>query len=285
MTIKNRTNLKIWLSWSNWAFLDYINLDKVKNIDSIKYSWNIWWWQWEIDLSLWIKYDDINYIENQLIEISAYNSDNPSWILKYAWFIKNINRTLSQENWESLDLEILWLWSILWEYSGSFIVNKPLNQVIDDFITQFNWVYSISSTLEFIWSTLFKNWITDITNVNINKTWTYFEILKEIFNLVNKTFYISKNWTIFLWDQSIIKHILTWNKEIVEMKISWTRETQITLTWFDYTIEPGDKILLENINQNYNLDNQRVEKVEYWLLETTIYLWQIWSLWTQILKW
>ena len=282
MTI--RTNIKIWLSESTWLFSDYVPINDVKNIDWFSYSWNIWGWQGEIDMEIWTNYDNTDFVENQLIEISAYNKDNPSWVLKYAWFIKNINRTLSIENWESLEIEVLGLSNILWEYSWTFTKNEPLNTIISSFIIQFHWVYNISSTMEFIWSNLFKNWISDTTNVNINKTWTYFEILEEIFTLAWKTFFISKNWTINLWDQSIVKHILTWNKEIVDMKISWTRQTEINLVWFDYDIEPGDKILLENINSTYNIDNQIVEKIDYSLLQTTLYLWEIWSLWTQIIK-
>lgn len=280
----NKNDLKIIMSQNNWLYIDDIKIKSIENLDSMKISANLWSWQWEIDFEIKTSYDDLNYSDNNLIEIALYNDDNKLWKLIYSWFIKNINRNYNQENWDSLEIEILGIWSLLWEYEWTFVFSWALNSWITSFINQFHSVYNISNEMEFLWNAIFKNWIIDTTNISINKTWKYFDILKEIFDSIQKTFFIDKDWTIYLWSQSNIEHILTINKDIIDLKLSSSRETSIQLSKNDFNINPGDKIFIQNINENFNMDWSRIEKVENSLLNTTIYLWEIWSLWTDIIK-
>jgi len=280
----NTNKFKIIMSQQNWLHIDDIKTDLIENLNSMKIWLNLWAWQWEIDFEIKTNYDDLNYNDNNLIEIALYNDDNKLWKLIYSWFIKNINRNYNQENWDSLEIEILWLWSLLWEYEWTFVFSWALNFWITSFINQFHSVYNISNEMEFLWNNIFKNLIANTTLISINKTWNYFDILKEIFSSINKTFVIDSSWNIFLWDQSENEHILTINENIIDLKISSTRETNILLSENNFNIIPWDKIFIQNINESFNMDWSRIEKVEHSLLNTTIYLWEIWSLWTDILK-
>lgn len=279
-----KSQIKIIVSASTGAYVTDIKTQEIENLEDTKFSANLWGGQGEVWLQLKTQYDNLTYTENQFVEIAFYNEDNKTWFLQYSWFIKNINRNYSQQNSDSVDIEILGLGSILWEHNGTFVFSGTLVAGINAFIAQFHAVYNISSTMEFIGSSLFKNGITDTTAINVNITWTYFDILKWIFDSITKTFVINKIWTIYLGDQSIVEHMLAINKDIIDMKISSSRETNITLTWNTYDITPGDKIFIQNINSAFNMDWSRIEKVEVGLLETRIYLWNIWSLWTDILK-
>lgn len=280
----NTNELKIIMSQNTWLYIDDIQTKSIENLDSMKVSANLWGWQWEIDFEIKTNYDNLNYADNNLIEIAIYNDDNKLWKLIYSWFIKNINRNYNQINWDSLEIEILGIWSLLWEYEWTFIFSWALDSCVTSFINSFHWIYNISNEMEFLWNNILKNWVTNTTSVSINKTWKFFDILKWIFDSINKTFFIDNDWTIYLWDSSEIEHILWINENIIDLQISSTRETQIELSENNFNIKPGDKIFIQNINQSFNMDWSRIEKVEFWLLNTKIYLWEIWSLWTTILK-
>ncbi len=280
--MKNNS-IKIKLYSKFWSRIKDIHESEIWNLFDLNYTENIWWWQWEINISILTKYDDTLFEQWQLIEFSSYSKKNKNWSLRYIWFLKNIDRYYSQENWENILLELLWLWALLWEYSWSFNYSQPLNTIIDTFISQFHSIYNITNNMEFLWNSIYKNNITDTTLVNVNITWTYFDILKWIFNSIWKKFYISKFWEIILYDQSIIKHYFTLNKDVIEIKISSSRNTKIKLIWFDYNTSPWDKIVLRNINKNFNLDEVRIEKIDYSIEETIIETWEIYSLWSDIL--
>lgn len=280
----NTNELKIIMSQNTWLYIDDIQTKSIENLDSMKVSANLWGWQWEIDFEIKTNYGNLNYADNNLIEIAIYNDDNKLWKLIYSWFIKNINRNYNQTNWDSLEIEILGIWSLLWEYEWTFVFSWALDSCITSFINSFHWVYNISNEMEFLWNNILKNWVTNTISVSINKTWKFFDILKWIFDSINKTFFIDNDWTIYLWDSSEIEHILWINENIIDLQISSTRETQIELSENNFNIKPGDKIFIQNINQSFNMDWSRIEKVEFWLLNTKIYLWEIWSLWTTILK-
>ena len=280
----NTNELKIIMSQNTWLYIDDIQTKSIENLVSMKVSANLWGWQWEIDFEIKTNYGNLNYADNNLIEIAIYNDDNKLWKLIYSWFIKNINRNYNQTNWDSLEIEILGIWSLLWEYEWTFVFSWALDSCITSFINSFHWVYNISNEMEFLWNNILKNWVTNTISVSINKTWKFFDILKWIFDSINKTFFIDNDWTIYLWDSSEIEHILWINENIIDLQISSTRETQIELSENNFNIKPGDKIFIQNINQSFNMDWSRIEKVEFWLLNTKIYLWEIWSLWTTILK-
>lgn len=279
-----QSQMKIIVSASTGAYVTDIKTQEIENLENTKFSANLWGGQGEVWLQLKTWYDTLTYTENQLVEIAFYNEDHPTGFVQYAWFVKNINRNYSQENGDSVDIEILGLGSILWEYSGTFAFSGTLTACITAFVAQFHATYNISTPMEFIGSTLFKNGITDTAAVNVNITGTYFDILKWIFDSITKTFLINKIWIIYLGTQSTTEHLLSINKDIIDLKLSSTRETQITLTGNNYDIAPGDKIYIQNINSVFNMDWSRIEKVELGLLETRIYLWNIWSLWTDIFK-
>ncbi len=276
-----KTQFKITLYNPDGSYSKILNMKSINGFDSERYSNNIGGGQGEVDLKVMTNYDDLTLDQWQLVEISSYDEDYPSGLAQFTGFIKNVNRNYSQDDSDSVDIEILGIGSILWEYSGSFVMTGALNAVIDAFITSFNAQYSISNTMEFLGSTLIKNGITDTTSVTVNTTGTYFDMLVAIFAAITptpKNFFIDSDWTIYLSDQSTTEHLITVNKDITNMVLSSSRETSMVISGNHPEMKPGDKISILNTNASFNLDWQRIQKVEVGLLDTNIYLGTIWSL-------
>ena len=246
---------------------------KVKNSDSLRFSESINGWQGWLDIELWESFDNADYNSWDFVEYIIYNDEYKNGLHKYTWYITGIERKLSIKKWSSIILKVAWLKTLLEQYEIHKTYTWTLSSVIDELITDFHSKKNITNEIQFLWTNILKNTISNTDNINASVSGNFFEALKNIF-WENRDFFIDKSGSIHLVSENTKKHTLTLNSNISEIEINENSETQIELSHYSYNIEAGQKIQLQNVSSFLNLDNQIIQKIDFNLLSPILYLWE-----------
>ena len=274
--------MQIKLNCYDHTWLFKTTIENITNSDDLRFIEEINWWQGDFDIELWLKFDNQDYSVWDLIEYIIYNDDYKNWLHKYSWFVSWIERHLSKEDWQTITLLVSWIkwllerqdsnWNDLYTVNKTY--NWALNTVIDEVITDFHSLYNITNEMDYLWTNILKNTITDTTPVNIPVDWNIFDSIKEIFESISKDFFIDKSWNIKLVSDITKQHTLTLNSNISDITINQDWETTIELSDYWYDIEAWSKIV-ENVPNFLELENEIIKRVDFDLLTISISLWKV----------
>lgn len=235
---------EIKLYTQKWVFKKQINLRN--NINEITFSENIDWWQG--DLTLQIIWNLNNFSTTDIIEIREVSKENKTVIPTYTWIIESIEE-IEYKNWTLLNIELLWVFTIL----NDVIYKNSWNKTFTKTDTAWNIVKNIIDTFnleywDLVWETqnLWNNIIT-YTTESIDITWTTLSIefenlncleaIKKVIENTNYNFYIDETWlcTLQLKENWVLKH-LTFDKELISInkkikKSEMVNKYYLSRTW------------------------------------------------------
>ena len=285
-----------------WVYKKTLNPNKLKY--NIRFTENINWWQWQINIILYekINYTWINWFD--IIKVFDYNKENQETTLIYTWTINKIKR-LIDNNWVSYNLTCIWLASLLTNimyYDTSYEFNKtwdPANiikWIIDYFNTKYWW-----NLIKYSWWYIDNYW----SSIDIDfKDDTCLNAIKKVKNITNYYFFIDSNWEVYFKAKpSQSTHKLTLSKDIITLESnediesiknkliltrnSWTTNYEDTTSQWAYGIrekretktdlkdittanEYWNKYILQN--KDYKLDTTLVVNNKYDI--KTIHPWE-----------
>lgn len=229
---------EIKIYWLNWVFKDNINWDIFKN--NITYSSSINWPQWQCNINLNYKINDIlPFIAWDIIKIYVFDEWFISWKLIYTWQIQVIEKNfLSNE--QSINITVFWLWVLLnnlifqsW-WNKTFNKNQDPAQTVRDIIDYFNTIYT------YWWLNYDSNSIVNFwSNININFDFTTcFSALKSIQDTTESYYwYIDNNWKVYYRSNEDINNLLhkpTVQKSVQSIQIKDTIENLYNYWYIKY---------------------------------------------------
>lgn len=269
-----------------WNFKKRIT--NIKNIESIEFSEMYNGWQGNFALELDEKFDSFFYEKWDFIEYIIFDEENKKWLHKFSWFINWIERYFSIKDWQWLKLEIQGLVALLSEEKIEKSYNWNLYDCLNNFINDVNEIFILEWKMEFLWEKIFKNAIKNIEEakkINVSITGeNYFDILQKIFlwqekSVNNRHFFVNQSWEIIFLEEIEKTNIFTINKDISEININNNWEIIINLINPTKKLQVWQKIILQNINKNLNLNWKFIRELAFWLSKVVINVWKVVNLW------
>lgn len=100
--------------------------------------------QWELNLKLNLPFNTTQIWYNNIVRVYVTDENNTPRLI-FAGIVGNIKRVI-ENNWEYIDVDVVWLASILsmfYFYDGSYTFNKnlPWDEIIEDVIDYFSTKY------------------------------------------------------------------------------------------------------------------------------------------------
>lgn len=227
--------------------------------------------QWWLDITLNIPYDDTTYSVGNMLEYSIYNDNYKSWLLKYAWIIKNIRR-IYKWNEQSVILECESITDLLVSVEINKTYSWTYQSIVSDIISD---MWDNTCNMDFIWSIFFKNHIQDTSiSPDVEIDGNLLQALQKLFE--NKKFFINQYGEIK--DTFSKKHILRFGSDIIENEIQeWENgvENVDMVVRGKLDVSVWDKIKVVNTDSFINLDNLQISKLDFSVDQQNIFIWDI----------
>lgn len=238
-------NYKVY--WLDWAYKFTINEKTIKS--DINFTANENSWQWQLRLLM-----DLNFENNQIINTDIIKIYKET-ILIYTWIVQDVFRKINN-NFEEIELPLLWLWTIstyilyqdTWNYS--FNKNQDPSQTIKDIIDYINTVYtagwlSYDTSIETYWTSVSIDFEND----------TCFKALKKCIEATDFKLFIDKDWKVYFKSKpvNVIHKITVW-KDIEQINLEEDSEKLV------------NKLILKRKSWTTNYENT-TSQTNYWLKE------------------
>ncbi len=231
-------------------------------------------WQWECFLRLEEDFATTFYTKWDIVEISIYSEKYPNWLPRYTWLVRWLRRYMNS-NWQYIELKIAWIFDFLNDINVTKTYSWPLNEVIDEIIVDMWSENLITNATKILWGIKLKNLVSDTTSVNYTASdENLISILINIFESINKTFFINMKWEI-IEEQSEKILIPAWRKWIeLEIDEDWEINVVLDNSVFLNNYQVNYPIKILNIESNLNLDWQIIQQIDFNDFKTTLRLWQ-----------
>jgi hypothetical protein len=245
----------------NFNFIKVINPNIIKS--EVYFSENINWIQWECNILLKTKWDDLDFEEGDFITISATNKYFPNWYIIYTWYIEEIRKNASL--FEEVILACVWIGALLnkviFKRWSQFVFvpndtpNNILNEIIDCFNDEYNW--------------LIKKWTIDVATETVRTRFDYrtcFDAIQRIVDFVSNDYFwfIDRTWTFhFKNKNNVISHRVNFQKELQGLEqnkeLNITNKLYVVYTWWVGVYEDTASInkywLFENVIRDASIED------------------------------
>lgn len=231
-----KTYDKTWVSFKHGIILS-------KMLNAPQFEQNINGWQWEMVLKLAYSFDDISFLQWDVIRVSEYDEQDKIWSLIYTWVISIINR-VSITNEEYIELTCLWLWTLLNDvivYLGSSYV-PTLTQdpalTIKAIIDYFNTKYG-GNLISYSWGNIDNFWTT--ISISYDHT-NCFEAIKKIAEATSFRWYIDQYGQFYFKAvPTTTTHNFTFKKDVesIELKedFEWiVNSVRVERYWWNFVL-------------------------------------------------
>lgn len=260
----------------NWWFKANIK-DLIENV--LDFSESINTWQWELVIKIRESFNSTRFAKWDLVAISLYSDNFKNWLPRYSWILRWVRRVMNN-TWQFLELKFYWIFDFLNDIEVSKTYSWPLNEVIDEILTDAWTNNDISEAKSFLGAKKLKNLVSDTTSVNYEASEEdLLQVLISIFESIEKKFFINMKWEIIEESSEVIL-IPAWRKWVqIEIDEDW--ETDIIVNNFEYlkNYSVNSPIKILNIEKDFNLNWEVIQEISFNDFETTLRLWQVLRFW------
>ena len=189
--LNKRYEIKVYNT--DWTFKDTIDSNLIAS--KIKFTENINWWQWVLNLLLNVSFNNTDILNNDFIKVFLFDNNFKDGKIVYTWAIESVDR-IYKASQNQINYTVRWLWSLLtrifynnWS-TYVFWVDQDPWQTVKDMITYFNTKYP--------W-----NWLNDW---NVNNFWSSISIwfdftkISDVINQLSETtwfyWFVNATWTV-----------------------------------------------------------------------------------------
>jgi len=251
-----------------WSLKFVLDSNIISNAESLNFSEDINAWQGGLDIELALPFNDTSILVWDLIEYSIYNENYKNWLLKYSWVVNKIKRQYKWlAEWITLQCESLTklLTDTEVDKTYTWTYQSIVNNIISDLPTNI-------TSMDFVWNTLFKNLVQNTSSTSVVIDWNLLQALQKLFE--TWTFFINQFWEIK--DTFTTKHILKFQTDIInnstEEDSTWIISSDIIIWERILNINAGDLIKIQNTDTFLNLDNKQIKKLDFSILEKSIFI-------------
>lgn len=230
-------NYQIKVYELDWTYKTTINPKQI--MDDLDFSANINGWQGELNVTLALPFDDVQFALTDVVKLYEFDVNNKNGRLIYTGYATKIEREFSNKG-EFINLVCIGLYSMLntlfwYSWSYTFAKNQAPNTTITNMIDYFNSVYT--------WSRFSYTGVTAYGS-SINIEFDYTKCNDVIKNIQQATkdfyFYVDKDWNVIYKTNTfaVLDHNFTIWKDVDVLKISETVETVVNKLILEYGTWP-----------------------------------------------